>query len=127
MLGVDRAITYNRLFHFICFYFSKIALLVTDGKQTPVSAPSEPSADDVSTAIKLRGISIYSMGIGAVDPIELARYSSSFEVILNAPDFAQLDAKALEQAELLCPSKLNVFSVEKKMFLFYYWSFRVQS
>ena len=86
--------------------FFEVALLITDGKQTSYSSDTEPSPKDVAEAMKNRGIEIIALGIALADPIELSMYASSADYILYVPNFSELDAKVLETAEILCPSKL---------------------
>ena len=47
------------------------------------------------------------MGIGQVDPIELSKYVSGPNYIRAVEDFTDLDDSVLEQADLLCPRKLQ--------------------
>ena len=86
--------------------FFEVALLITDGKQTSIRLQTEPGPKLVANAMKNRGIEIIALGIALADPIELNMYASKPEYILYVPNFSQLDAKVLETAEILCPSKL---------------------
>ena len=47
------------------------------------------------------------MGIGQVDPIELLKYTSSPYYIRIVERFIDLDGSVLDQADLLCPRKLQ--------------------
>lgn len=85
--------------------FFEFALLITDGKQTRHSA-SEPSPAAVASAMRNRGITVVAMGIAAADPIELVSYTNDTSLTVFVQDFSELDAKVLETAEILCPSKL---------------------
>ena len=48
-----------------------------------------------------------AMGIGQADPIELFKYVSARNYITFVKDFTDLDDRVLEQADLLCPRKLQ--------------------
>ena len=47
------------------------------------------------------------MGIGTADPIELLKYVSAPNYITIVEGFTDLDDSVLEQADLLCPRKLQ--------------------
>ena len=91
----------------ICNCFSKIALLITDGKQTTISSRTEPSPEQVSATMQARGIEVMAMGIGQADPIAFIKYVSSVNYFRFVRDFTDLDDRVLEQADLLCPRKLQ--------------------
>ena len=95
--------------NFLCICFSKIALLITDGRQTTIPSRNEPSPEQVSTAMQARGIEVMAIGIGRVDPIELRKYASkpSSSYIMIVEDFSDLDDSVLKQAVRLCPRKLQ--------------------
>ena len=58
--------------------------------------------------MQARGIEVMAMGIGdQVDPIEFLKYVSSPSYIRLVEDFTDLDDSVLEQADLLCPRKLQ--------------------
>ena len=57
--------------------------------------------------MQARGIEVMAMGIGQADPIELPKYVSSPSYIRLVEDFTDLDDSVLEQADLLCPRKLQ--------------------
>lgn len=99
----------NTVNSFLCICFSKVALLITDGRQTTISSRTEPSPEQVSNAMKARGIEVMAMGIGQVDPIELRKYVSSppSSYIMIVEDFSDLDDSVLKQAVRLCPRKLQ--------------------
>ena len=82
-----------------------MAFLITDGKQTQITRPGEPSAEDVATAIYARGIDVNVLGIGQVDPIALWDYASDDDDVRIVDDFSQLDSKVKEVSEILCPCK----------------------
>ena len=54
-----------------------------------------------------RGIEVMAMGIGTADPIELLKYVSAPNYITIVEGFTDLDDSVLEQADLLCPRKLQ--------------------
>ena len=83
-----------------------MVLLITDGKQTQISNPTERNPFQVSTTIKNRGIEINALGIGSADPTELWDFASRADEVIFVPDFDSLDASVQETSELLCPSKL---------------------
>ena len=82
-------------------------MLITDGRQTTISSRTEPSPEQVSAAMQARGIVVMVTGIGRVDPIDLLRYASDLSYLRIVEDFSDLDDIVLEQAELLCPRKLQ--------------------
>ena len=82
-------------------------MLITDGRQTTVSERVEPSPEQISAAMQRRGIEVMAMGIGTADPIELSRYVSAPNYIRIVEGFTDLDDSVLEQADLLCPRKLQ--------------------
>ena len=82
-------------------------MLITDGKQTTIASPTEPSPEQVSAAMQRRGIEVMAMAIGQADPIELSKYVSNPTYIRIVEDFSDLDDSVLEQAVLLCPRKLQ--------------------
>ena len=55
-----------------------------------INNPFDPTAVQVSTAIKARGIKISAVEIGAADPVELWTYASKPEDILFVNDFSVL-------------------------------------
>ena len=57
--------------------------------------------------MQARGIGVMVTGIGLADPIELRRYASDLSYMRIVEDFSDLDDIVLEQAELLCPRKLQ--------------------
>ena len=57
--------------------------------------------------MQARGIEVMAMGIGQVDPIELLKYTSSPYYIRIVERFIDLDGSVLDQADLLCPRKLQ--------------------
>ena len=57
--------------------------------------------------MQARGIEVMAMGIGQADPIELFKYVSARNYITFVKDFTDLDDRVLEQADLLCPRKLQ--------------------
>ena len=57
--------------------------------------------------MQARGIEVMAMAIGQVDPLELVKYVSSPSYIRIVEDFTDLDDSVLEQADLLCPRKLQ--------------------
>ena len=57
--------------------------------------------------MQARGIEVMAMGIGAADPIELLKIVSAVNYLRFAIDFTFLDDRVLEQADLLCPRKLQ--------------------
>ena len=83
----------------LCFF--QVLLLITDGRQTMISSLFEPTAVQVSTAIKARGIKISAIGIGAADPVELWTYASKPEDTLFVNDFSVLCENILETRRLL--------------------------
>lgn len=87
--------------------FSKIALLITNGRQTTISSRTEPSPEQISAAMQRRGIEVMAIAIGAVDPIELLKYVSDPNYIMAVKGFTDLDDSVLEQAVRLCPRKLQ--------------------
>ena len=82
-------------------------MLITDGRQTTISESTEPSPEQVSAAMQRRGIEVMAMGIGTADPIELLKYVSAPNYITIVEGFTDLDDSVLEQADLLCPRKLQ--------------------
>ena len=76
-------------------------LLITDGRQTTIFNPLEPTAVQVSKAIKVRGIKISAIGIGVADPVELWTYASKPEDTLFVNDFSVLCENVLETRGLL--------------------------
>ena len=57
--------------------------------------------------MQARGIEVMAMAIGQADPVELLKYVSSPSYIRRVEDFTDLDDSVLEQADLLCPRKLQ--------------------
>ena len=57
--------------------------------------------------MQARGIEVMAMGIGQADPIGLIKYVSAVNYITFVKDFTDLDDRVLEQADLLCPRKLQ--------------------
>ena len=84
-----------------------MALLITDGKQTPVVRRGEPHAEDVAKAMKSRGIQIQVMAIAQADPVELSKYASSTKYLSYVPDFSKLNSQVERQVRALCPGKLR--------------------
>lgn len=96
-------------------FFFQAALLITDGRQTRISNPNEPRPEQVSMAMRTRGIRIYAIGIGAADPVELWTYSSSPADTLFIRDFSELSKFTLETRKMLLgPGKLTCYSSEVK-------------
>ena len=79
-----------------------MAFLITDGKQTQITRPGEPSAEEVSNAIYSRGIAVNVLGIGIVDLIALWDYASDDDDLRIVDDFPQLDNLVKEISEILC-------------------------
>ena len=85
-----------------------MALLITDGKQTQIRSPTEPSPFDVADAMRKRGIELHVMGIGQADPIELLRIVNATERLGFVRDFAFLQGQVQAQASRLCPRKFKL-------------------
>lgn len=99
------------IFTCLPYCFCKVALLITDGKQTSGLRPNEPSPDLVATAMKRRGIELQAIGIGAADPVELWGYASDPNLVLKADDFSKLENIVILTANNLCPGKLSQRSI----------------
>ena len=84
----------------IMFFFQAL-LLITDGRQTHISNPNEPTPVEVSAAIKNRGIEISAIGIGAADAVELWDYASKPENTLLVNYFSVLRKYVLDTRKLL--------------------------
>ena len=89
------------------FFLFKVALLVTDGKQTTLVDPGEKGPIQESKNMQARGIEVHAMGVGQVDPIDLFNYASDQSFILLVEDFTKLDAEVTKQANNLCPRKFQ--------------------
>lgn len=85
-----------------------MALLITDGKQTQIRSPTEPSHFVVADAMRKRDIELHVMGIGQVDPIELLRITSTSERLGLVRDFESLQGQVQNQASRLCPRKFKL-------------------
>lgn len=85
-----------------------MALLITDGKQTQIRSPTEPSPFDVADAMIKRGIELHVMGIGQADPIELLRIVKVPKRLGFVRDFAFLQGQVQAQASRLCPRKFKL-------------------
>lgn len=85
-----------------------MALLITDGKQTKIRSPTEPSPFDVADAMRKRGIELHVMGLGQADPIELLRIVNATERLGFVPDFEFLQGQVQAQASRLCPRKYKL-------------------
>ena len=85
----------------INYVFFQAVLLITDGRQTHISNPNEPTPVQVSTAIKSRGIEISAIGIGAADAVELWDYASKPENTLLVNDFSVLRKYVSDTRKLL--------------------------
>ena len=57
--------------------------------------------------MQARGIEVMAMAIGQAYPFELLKYVSCPSYIRLVEDFTDLDDSVLEQADLLCPRKLQ--------------------
>ena len=80
--------------------------------------------------MKKRDIDIMVMAIGQADPVELRKYASNDTYIKKVDDFSDLDDSVLDQAELLCPSKLQrncLVTTDKTSSGLYFWSSVVAS
>ena len=90
-----------------------MALLITDGKQTQIRSPTEPSTFDVADAMRKRGIEIHVMGLGQADPIELLRIVKAAKRFGFVRDFDYLKGQVQAQVSRLCHRKrkfkLNYF------------------
>ena len=82
-------------------------MLITDGRQHLISSPTEPRPEQVSAAMKARGIEVMVMAVGLADPIELSKLISDWNYIRKMGDLSHLDDSVLDQAYLLCPRKLQ--------------------
>lgn len=85
-----------------------MALLITDGKQTQIRSPTEPSPFDVADAMRKRGIELHVMGLGQADPIELLRIVNAAERLGFVRDFEFLRGQVQAQASRLCPRKFKL-------------------
>ena len=85
-----------------------MALLITDGKQTQIRSPTEPSPFDVADAMRKRGIELHVMGLGQADPIELLRIVNATERLGFVRDFEFLQGQVQAQASRLCPRKFKL-------------------
>lgn len=85
-----------------------MALLITDGKQTQIRSPTEPSPFDVADAMIKRGIEFHVMGIGQADPIELLRIVKAPTRLDFVRDFEFLQGQVQAQASRLCPRKFKL-------------------
>ena len=103
--GCDKGSLIIHLTLVVCFF--KVALLITDGKQSRVTVPGERGPVLVSGDMKARGIEIHAFGIGQADVLELLSYASHPDFVLKVEDFTQLDENVLDQAVNLCPCKLS--------------------
>ena len=78
-----------------------------NGWQTPFFAQSEPGPEEVSMAMKQRGIRIIASGIPPVDPLEILSYASSPNDLLVAAEFPRLSSLVVSiRVLLLGPGKL---------------------
>lgn len=85
-----------------------MALLITDGKQTQIRSPTEPSPFDVADAMRKRGIELHVMGLGQADPIELLRIVNATERLGFVRNFEFLQGQVQAQASRLCPRKFKL-------------------
>ena len=85
-----------------------MALLITDGKQTQIRSPTEPSQFDVADAMIKRGIELHAMGIGQADPIELLRIANATKRLGQVRNFEFLQGEVQAQASRLCPRKFKL-------------------
>jgi len=99
------------IFTCLPYCFCKVALLITDGTQTPGHDDDEPSLDKVATSMKIRGIELQAIAIDKAGHEELRGYASDPNLVLKVDDFSKLEDIVIMTANNLCPGKLSQRSI----------------
>lgn len=84
----------------------KIAIVLTDGRQTP--APDPKSLKDASESLRRAGVRILAVGIGDVDSSNLRLMTDSDNDVFLAKDFDDLKLKFREIADGACAIAANL-------------------
>ena len=86
----------------------KVALVITDGKQTRDRDPITPLME-ASQGMKDKGITVYALGVGKnVDRTELQKIASSEETLFTAESFKALGIVAQKIKDSLCKGMKNI-------------------